>query len=204
MAVFHELHPRPVKTVGIHTRALENLRYIRETMERAGSFTAVPGRGGIAMGCVALVAGILGSRQANPRGVLTIWMGAVVIALTIGLITMYLKVGRSEAPPLSAPARKFALSFAPPLLAGALLTAALYQAGTLSLIPGLWLLLYGAAVVAGGAFSVKPVPLMGFCFMAAGAGALLSPPGWGNLFLTAGFGGIHIVFGILITRRYGG
>ncbi len=204
MAVVRQMGPRPVKTVGLHTHAMDNLRYIREAMERAGSFTAVPGWGGVAMGVVALAAGAVAGGQREPAAMLGVWLIAGVAAAAIGVATTLWKARRAEAPVLSGPARKFALGFAPPVAAGAALTLALYQAGMLWLIPGVWLLLYGTAVVAGGVFSVRPVPAMGLCFMAAGAAALFGPAEWGNWFLTAGFGGIHIVFGVLIARRYGG
>jgi hypothetical protein len=204
MAVVQQLKPRPVKHVGIHTHALDNLRYIRETMERAGSFTAVPGRGGVAMGVIALAAGVLAHRQDGPNRMLLVWTAFCVIALAIGLVAMLRKARRADEPQLAAPARKFALGFSPPLLAGALLTLALWWEGMLAPIPGVWLLLYGTGVVAGGAFSVRPVPVMGICFMLAGSAALFCPPDWGNWFLTAGFGGFHILFGYVIARRYGG
>lgn len=204
MAVLHQLEPRPVNHVSIHSRALDHLRYIRETMERSGSFTAVPGWGGVAMGVLALVAGAIAAMQDALGGVLAIWTAAGIVALAIGLFAMRKKAGRADVPLLSTPARKFVLSFSPPLLAGALLTAALLWTGEWNPIPGTWLLLYGTGVVAGGAFSVKPVPVMGVCFMAMGTLALFCPPAWGNWFLTTGFGGLHIIFGFIIARRYGG
>ena len=202
--MIHEMGPRPMKTVGMHTHALDSLRYIRRTMERAGSFTAVPGWGGVAMGAIALAAGVVADRQPDLQSMLTVWMLAGVAAVLVGVVMMWLKARRSTDPVVSTPARKFVLSFAPALLAGGVLTGALYQSGALTLAPGVWLLLYGTAVVAGGAFSVPPVPVMGTFFMAVGAAALFTSPEWANWWLTAGFGGIHIVFGALIARRYGG
>ena len=90
------------------------------------------------------------------------------------------------------------------MIVGALLTLVMYQGGLVSAIPGMWLLLYGTAVVAGGAFSVQIVPVMGLCFMAAGVLALFTPQVWSQLIMGAAFGGLHIAFGIPIVRRHGG
>jgi hypothetical protein len=107
-------------------------------------------------------------------------------------------------PLFSGAGRKFVLGFSPPMVVGALLTMVLYAAGLLSVLPGLWLLLYGTAIVSAGAFSARVVPVMGLGFMVLGATALFAPPGWREGLLALGFGGLHIVFGILIARRYGG
>lgn len=190
--------------VPIDARALDNLRYIRETMESAASFTAVPGVGGIAMGLTALAAAALAGRYSSVDGWLGIWMAEALVAFGIGTLAMIRKARAAKTPLLSGPGRKFALSLLPPLTVAALLTVVLYRAGLPAIIPPMWLLLYGAAVITGGAFSVKIVPVMGLCFMVEGALALASPPNWGNWFMAAGFGGIHIVFGIVIAWRYGG
>ena len=191
--------PRP-----LHDRALDNLRYIRQTMERAGSFTAVPGWGLVAVGATALVAAILAARQPTPELWLATWFGEAVIALAIGGSTMVRKAYAVHDPILSGPGRRFGLSFLPPMAVGGLLTVALYRAGLWHALPGAWLLLYGTGFVTGGAFSVRIVPVMGLCFMAVGAVALLGPATWNNWLMAAGFGGLHIVFGAVIVRRYGG
>lgn len=188
----------------LHARAMDNLRFIRETMERAGSFTAVPGWGGVAMGTTALLAAYLASRQSSAEAWLATWLAEACLALVLGGWAMVRKARAANIPLLSGPGRKFALSLSPPMLAGALLTAVLYREELASVIPGMWLLLYGAGVATGGAFSVRIVPVMGLCFMIAGAATLFSPPSWGDWFMALGFGGLHIVFGILIARRYGG
>jgi hypothetical protein len=195
--------PRP-ETVSLHTHAMDNLRFIRETMERAGSFTAVPGWGGFAMGVSALVAAAIAARQSTPDAWLATWLFEGFFAIALGALAMKRKADSAQVPMLSAPGRRFVLSFAPPLLVGALLTIVLYRAGLSGAIPGTWLLLYGTGVVTGGAFSVRIVPVMGLCFMLVGAIALFCPLSWGTTFLATGFGGLHLIFGLIIARRYGG
>ncbi|MBI4873800.1 MAG: hypothetical protein HY822_04100 [Acidobacteria bacterium] len=190
--------------VGMHEHALDNLRFIRETMERAGSFTAVPGWGGILMGMSALAGGWLAGRQATVEGWLAVWFGEGMLALAIGVVAMVLKAQRTDQNLFSAPGRKFVLSFAPPLAAGAVVTAMLYRTHHAGPIPAVWLLAYGAGVMTGGAFSARVIPAMGACFMLVGGLAAVAPAAWGNAFLMAGFGGLHILFGGIIARRYGG
>ncbi len=190
--------------IPIDARAADHLRYIRETMERAGEFTAVPGWGGVAMGVTALAAAFLASRQASPRAWMTVWLAEVVVAVAIAAPAAATKARRANSSLFNGPGRKFALSFAPPIVVGGLLTLAFFQAGAIAFLPGVWLLLYGTAIVTGGAFSVRIVPVMGLCLMALGAAALFAPASWGNLFMAAGFGLVQIAFGGWIALRYGG
>jgi hypothetical protein len=195
--------PRP-EPVAIHAHAVDNLQYIRSAMERAGAFTAVPGVGGIALGCTALAVAELARRMGNADAWLVAWLGEAVLACLIGVAAAAHKSHKVGMPLLSGPGRKFLLGFAPPLLAGALLSLVLFRAGLIAALPGVWLLLYGTGVLCGGAASVKVVPAMGVCFMAIGTAALFAPAAWGNTLLAVGFGGLHILFGILITVKYGG
>ncbi len=188
----------------IHDHALDNLRYIRTTMENAADFTAVPGYGMIAVGLSALFATWLGSRATEPEAFIAIWTAEGMAALLLGFIAMLHKANRSQVSLLSRPARRFAFGFAPPLLAGAALTAAAARSHHYGEVAGLWLLLYGAGVMTGGMFSVRAVPAMGLGFMLIGALALFTPPGLMHYWLAAGFGGLHIFFGIWIARNYGG
>jgi hypothetical protein len=191
--------------VALHEHALDHLKFIRETMERATPFTAVPGRGGVAMGCVGLIAGAVAVRQDCQPCWLWTWIGAAVAAFAIGAVLMFRKARRAGTPMLSAPGRRFALCLAPAIGSGALLTAALARAGQFAPLPGVWLLLYGAGVAAGGASSsVRLIPWIGGGFMTLGAAALFAPPAWGDAFLIAGFGVFQVIFGIVIARRYGG
>src|SRR5271169_1384858 len=190
--------------IPIDARAADHLRYIRETMESAAEFTALPGWGGVTMGMTALAAALLGARQATPRAWVAIWLAEAFVAVAIAGPAAATKARRANSSLFSGPGRKFALSFAPPIVVGGLLTYALFHAGVIAVLPGVWLLLYGTAIVTGGAFSVRVVPIMGLCLMALGAAALFAPTSWGNLFMAAGFGLVQIAFGLWIALRYGG
>jgi hypothetical protein len=183
---------------------MDNLAFIRNTMEAAGSFTAVSGWGMVAIGVLAIVVAIVASLQKTATGALNIWLASALLSPTIMMWAMVRKARSAKMPLLSGPGRKFVLSFSPPMIVGALLTLVLYRAGLVEVIPGVWLLLYGTAVVAGGAFSVRIVPVMGLCFMAAGVVSLFSPMSLSLILLGIAFGGLHIVFGIPIARSYGG
>lgn len=200
---FYRRAPRP-DSPEMHVRAMDNLRFIRETMERAGSFTAISGWGVAAIGVIALAAGVVAGLQTSPRGWLAVWMADAVISLVVAASTIGAKAAALRIPLLSEPARKFFLSFLPPMAVGAVLTVVLLSQGHTTLLPGLWLMLYGAAVITAGTYSVKIIPVMGAAFTALGTIALVAPAEWGNIFMAAGFGGLHIGFGALIARRHGG
>ena len=204
MASPHRLPSSPPEDPALHARAMDNLRFIRQTMERATAFTAVPGWGGVGMGTLGLAAALVAETRLTRAEWLGTWLGTSVLALTLGGWTMAAKARRAGTPVFSYSGRRFVLSYVPPLLVGALLTGALVRAGLYQALPGTWLLLYGTGVVTGGAFSVRVVPLMGLCFMGLGAVALFGPAAWGNALMAAGFGLLHIVFGLIIARRYGG
>jgi len=195
---------KPSNVVSINERAIENLKYIRDTMERAGSFTAVPGWGVILMGVSALMMSVVSSRMPTRSWWFISWLGEAASALAIGGWAMVQKAKAAKSPLLYGPGRKFALNLCPAMIAGAILTFALFRTQQFALMPGTWLLLYGAAVVTSGTFSVKVVPIMGLSFMALGSVALLTPFAWANGFMAGGFGLLHIVFGTVIARRYGG
>ncbi|HXY30183.1 MAG TPA: hypothetical protein VEI06_05700 [Gemmatimonadaceae bacterium] len=188
----------------LSSRAIDDLQFIRRTMERASAFTAVSGWGQVAVGVLALTAALIAGREPAPGRWLATWLATAVVSIAIGVVTSSIK-GRRVGQTLAAgPARKFLLGVAPPITAGALLTFLFARQGAYGMLPPLWLLLYGAAVITGGVFSVPIVPVMGGCFMALGAVAAVAPVAWGSWLLTAGFGALPIVFGLVIARRYGG
>ncbi|MGN2244106.1 hypothetical protein ACFWZU_11410 [Frateuria sp. GZRR33] len=195
---------RPRSTVSLHEHAAENLLYIRGAMERASSFTAVPGWGGVVMGLAGLAAAVIAPAQSSRWAWLLTWLGAAAVAVAVGLLGVLFKARNEGVPLLSRPARQFALGFVPAIFVAALLTIVLFRAGLDALLPGMWLLLYGTAVIAGGTFSIRIVPLMGVLFLFLGAIALFTAPPVPALCLGLGFGGLHVVFGVLIARKYGG
>ncbi len=198
------LRSQPAEPPEMQARAMDNLRFIRETMERAGAFTAISGWGEVAIGVTAIGAAWIAARQTTPAAWLATWMADAALSVGIAFWFTAAKARAANTPLMSEPARKFVFSFSPTMLVGALLTALLYRHGLADRLPGVWLLLYGAAVITAGTFSVRIVPVMGAAFMTLGAAGLLTPAAWGNALMAAGFGGLHIVFGTLIARRHGG
>jgi len=211
----------------LHERALDDLSFIRRTMEGASAFTDVSGWGLAAAGATALGAAALSAQQPSAAGWLTVWVAEALVGAAIGTATTLHKIRRrnghtngaaqdgAPAPLLSTPARRFSLSFWPSIVAGGILTAALTDwasltvtAAPLHTLPGLWLLLYGLGILTAGAYSVRPIPVMGALFMLLGAATLLLPvadvPVNGTLMLATGFGGLHLAFGIWIARHHGG
>jgi membrane-bound metal-dependent hydrolase YbcI (DUF457 family) len=194
--------PAAVPSVG--QRAEENLRFIRRTMERSSTFTAVPGAGGAGMGIVGLAAAVFAANQSSVERWLLVWLVAAAAALSIGVTAILRKADRLGAPLTGAVGRRFATSFVAPLVAGAALTWGLWKRDEWVLMPAVWLLLYGTAVLAGGIFSVAAVRLLGVTFMAVGIAALVTPPAWGTIWLGIGFGGLQVGFGLYIARKHGG
>ena len=190
--------------INLGEHALDNLKYIRETMERSTSFTAVPGYGGMLMGVTAIVAAYIASRQTDQTGWLMTWLVEAALAFAIGMLAMWQKSRIAEDSLLSTPARKFAMGFVPPLIVGAVMTTGLLRYGYFEAMAPLWMLCYGAAVVCGGAFSVRVVPVMGWCFIGLGSATLAAPASLNNWFMAAAFGVVHVIFGAIIARRYGG
>ncbi|HYS52265.1 MAG TPA: hypothetical protein VER58_00705 [Thermoanaerobaculia bacterium] len=190
----------------LRDHAVDNLRYIRETMERASAFTSIPGWGGFTIGITALVTTAIAEPMTawNPRRWLVTWLIEAAIAAAIGAVTMWRKGLRAETSFMSGAARRFFISYFAPLVAGAVLTVAIMRGGTLEPLPSVWLLLYGVAFVSSGAFSIRVIPVMGLCFMIFGMLAAFVPLAVGNLLLGAAFGGLHIIFGLMIARNYGG
>jgi len=173
-------------------------------MASAAEFTAVPGWGGVAMGITAMAAAFVASRQATPRAWLIVWLIEAFVAVAIAAPAAATKAHRANSQLFSGPGRKFLLSFAPPIVVGGLLTYILFHAGVFTALPGVWLLLYGTAIVTGGAFSARVVPVMGLCLMCLGVVALFAPAAWGDVFMAAGFGIVQVGFGWWIARHFGG
>lgn len=200
-------NPEPVRRsapLAIDDHARENLQFIRQTMERAGSFTAVPGWGGVALGITAIGAAFVASQQSTRNDWFVVWLIEAAVAICIAGGSALAKARRAHDSLLSGPARKFAFSFVPPIFVGGILTYILFHVGLVAAVPATWLLLYGTGVVTGGAFSIRAVPFMGLCFMVLGTVAFFCPVNWSNALLGIGFGGFHIVFGAIIARNYGG
>lgn len=183
---------------------MDNLRFIRETMERAGTFTAVSGWGEVAIGVTAAAAALVAAAQPSTARWVGVWLLEALVAASISAWATSRKARSAQGSLFSGPGQKLVLAFAPAMLVGAVLTAACVMRGLEDLLPAVWMLLYGAGVIAAGAFSVRIVPVMGAAFIVLGTVTLFAPAAWDTALLIAGFGGLHVVFGVLIARRHGG
>jgi hypothetical protein len=191
--------PEPVR-IGDH--ALDNLRYIRETMERASSFTSIPGWGGFVIGITAMATAAVARNMAGGRW-MAAWLIEAAVAALIGFTTMAIKGRRAGVDFTAAPSRRFFSSYFAPLISAAVLTFVMWRGGFFAAMPAMWLLLYGTSFVSSGAFSIRMIPVMGLLYMLLGVTAAVIPEA-GNALMGVGFGGLHLVFGYLIARRYGG
>jgi hypothetical protein len=189
--------------IPIESRALGTLAYIRRSIDSSGSM-AVPGMAGVVMGGIGIVATIMAS---VPRGVphwLGIWLIAAAVALAVGGATMARQAAESGHARYLGPVRKFLLCLCPALFAGAVLTFLLWHMNATQMIPGVWLLLYGCAVLSASTVTVartmRLISIMGVLFMLLGLLAFASPPRVHTAILGLGFGALHSIFGVLIGR----
>lgn len=188
----------PAKIVNLDTHAIATLRYIRASMDAAGN-VAIPGSAGIAMGMIGLAAAALSLMPRLESHWLLIWLIAAPIAATAGGLLLA-RSGFASFIATGTPGRKLALGLLPGLLAGAVMTAVLWNADHAEALPGTWLLFYGCALISASASTTVIVTWMGSCFVALGILALAAPFALQIPLLALGFGGLHIVFGILIAR----
>ena len=195
---------RRAARVDLKDRAAADLQFIRETMNGAASFTALSGVGYVLVGVGALVAGAVARLLPSAAQRVEVWLADAALSVVIGFAFTARKARAAGQPLLSGPFRKFARSFSPAVVAGAVMTAWLVTDHAYQYLPALWLLCYGAALAAAGAFSVPVVPTMGASYLALGVICAILPPAWSDGLLVAGFGGLHVFFGALIARRYGG
>lgn len=198
-----KLPPTEGPPVALHDRAMDNLQYIRDTMARSSAFTAISGGSMVVMGLIAIVTAFVSS-SADPVRWIATWLGTAVLALTVSAAATIRKARRVDESVFKGPGRKFMLAMFPALAVGGLLSVPFLRSGSIEFLPGVWLLLYGTAVVGGGAFSVRTIPLMGASFLLLGSVAVVVPGGSTNLWMALGFGGLHIVFGSWIAWRHGG
>jgi hypothetical protein len=172
-------------------------------MESASVFTGLSGKGYVFTGITALVASWLASIQPDPERWLLVWMGELALATVIASAFTWKKTRQLGLSMRLSTTRKLLSAFLPAMLVGGLLSLVFYQEQLIPLLPGIWLSLYGAAVITAGVWSVRILPAMGVVFMLLGAVVLLTSVS-ADWLMAVGFGGLHIVFGTLIWRRYGG
>jgi hypothetical protein len=193
-----------VEPATLHRRALEDLSFIRDTMASVSGYTTFSGRGLLVVGLGALITGVMATQAPPGLAQVQVWLIDAVISVGIGIASVILKANVARQPLFAGPVRKFSIGFLPAVLAGAALSLQMIRDGAWERLPGIWLLAYGTALLSAGATSVAIISIMGGAFFVLGCTALFGSAAWGNALLMLGFGGLHLCFGALIVRRYGG
>jgi hypothetical protein len=176
--------------------AQATLRYIRSSMD-AAALVVTPGSAGIVIGLVGVCAALLAAGPLRAHWLAT-WIVAAPIGCLMGGAVMARQQRLQGHTLFGASGRKFVLCLAPALLVGALLTAADLYDGDLHVIAATWLLLYGSAVTAASASTIRLVGWLGSLFILFGVFALLLPMNTHNLILGVSFGGLHLLFGAYV------
>jgi hypothetical protein len=191
------------EAVPIESRALGTLAYIRTSIESSSSMD-VPGMAGIVMGIIGLLAAIVVSLPRWGAHWLGIWLAAAAIALVLGGAMVARQIVQRGHARYLGPVRRFLLCLCPALLAGAVLTAVFGTSGMTNVIPGMWLLLYGCAVLSASTVTTAGIArlicIMGALFVALGTMTFALPTTAHTAMLGLGFGVLHIIFGCLIGR----
>jgi hypothetical protein len=188
------------KTVALDSHAAATLRYIRASMDAAGTL-AVPGSAGVAMGTIGLFAAALASTPPLRAHWLAVWLAAAVTASGVGGVIMARQSSRQGSTLLGAPVRKLVLCLAPGLFAGAVMTVVEDRMGVLHAVPGTWLLMYGCALISTSASTTtRIVGVLGALFVLLALLAFTLPDALQTVVLAIGFGALHIIFGLLIGR----
>ena len=187
----------------IESRALGTLAYIRASIESSSSMD-VPGMAGIVMGIIGLLAAIVVSLPRWAAHWLGIWLAAAAVAFLLGGALVARQIVQRGHTRYLGPARKFLLCLCPALFAGAVLTQVCVTAGMANVIPGMWLLLYGCAVLSASTVTTAGIArlicIMGAIFVALGLMTFALPATAHTAMLGLGFGVLHIIFGFLIGR----
>jgi len=210
-------------------RAAEELKVIRQLMQRPVRYSTQSGLSGIVAGCAALLGlaadwavcnAYAGSPRTAMRVNLGVWAGVFVVAFTAVCLITRLRE-RAQGMPFWSPVKMRILrAIAPPFLAGAGLTGAVMYRwyhgigpNEWGLIPSIWMAFYGVALWQVGEFSAIETRLLGVAFIAAALPVAAfwqysipgTEPGTAPYWtLGATFGGFHLIYGAIVWVRHGG
>ena len=191
--------------------ARENLRVIRQTMERSTKYSTLSGISGVLVG-LAGIAGVVATWVLGPGAAIyhhplrlaSIWIVTLFTAIGIDLICNKRRAARVGKHIVSSLGAHIVLAALPAFFAAGILTYFFFQHHLLIYLWGVWMLCYGLAICAVGLFSVRPATYLGSAFVIAGAATLLMPAVPYHLIMMAvTFGGFHILYGVLMARRHG-
>ncbi len=197
---------------------IEDIKEIRKIMDRSTRFLSLSGMSGITSGIIALIGAFLAYatiydgqdymqyRKAlltsdSPTQILLI--AIVILVLSIGCAYFFTtrRAKKNNETLWDEHAKKMLINMAIPLVTGGILSLIFIFKGFVGLAAPLTLIFYGLALVNGSKYTYDEIRSLGL--MEIGLGLLSAYfIGYGLIFWAVGFGGLHIIYGIVMHYKY--
>lgn len=197
----------------------EDLAVIRSLMEQSSRFISLSGWSGVFAGSYAIVAALIAFILFKENGVtyfeatrqsyssmllmqlLSIGCITLVLAVSTGIYLTVRKSKKRELPIWNAISKKLIINLFIPIVVGGVFCLALYIHSNMVLIAPATLIFYGLGLINASKYTFNDIRYLGYSELLLGLIALFFT-GYGLLFWTLGFGVMHIIYGILIQRKY--
>jgi hypothetical protein len=197
----------------------EDLSHIRSMMERSSRFISLSGLSGVFAGLSALIGGLYVYQLFKANGLdyfdgehklysvdlvselVIIALLILFFALTFGIFFTIRKSRKYNLPVWTAATKNMLLNLAIPLMVGGVFCLALLYHQIYVLIAPATLLFYGLALVNAEKYTFSDIKYLGFCELVLGCVSLFFL-GYGLVFWIIGFGILHILYGLIVFKKY--
>ena len=197
----------------------EDIRAIREIMQRSTRFISLSGLSGIVAGLVALIAAFLawridpdlfrsiplpavGTSPASLGHLVALSIATLLIAISESFVFTLRSARKNREYIWNVHFRQLLVQLAIPLLTGGVICLYLAFAGLINLVPPMMLIFYGLALIGASKYTLKDIFGLGVLEIGLGLTGLFLPA-YGLWLWATGFGLFHIVYGIRMYINYG-